>query len=148
MRRFGLALCSATLAACGNAPGSSSSQPAEYKISEDGSAYVNNVTRYESLGEKSLTRGQKYKIVRLGAPDVGPHFLVANITQYYGNKKGDVGEGTLIFIKDGSASYDCSKIIFDLKLSQSDDDVPNVTCKFEVVGVVPLASGAVLRASS
>jgi len=140
-----MVLLCAGLAACNNALVSSNSAPAEYKITEDGGAYVSDVNTYESLDEKTAYRGQKYKIVSLAGGDAPPHFLVVNITQYYGNKKGDEDDGNLIFIKDGSATYDCRKFLTDLKASVSNDDIPNVTCKFEVVGTLPLASKAVLK---
>jgi hypothetical protein len=145
MRKMTLALCGAALAACSNTLGSSSSAPAEYKIAEEGGAYVSDVATFESLGEKSATRGQKYKIVSLTGGATPPHYLVANITQYYGNKKGDEADGQLIFIKDGSATYDCKKYLTDLKISVANDDIPNVTCKFEVVGTLPLAQRAALK---
>ena len=140
-------LCSATLAiaGCGNLAASENSSPAQYKITEDGGAYVSDVTAYESLGDKSATRGQKYKIVSLTGAESPPHFLVVNITQYYGNRKGDEADGQLIFVSDGSATYDCKKFISDIKLTVSNDDIPNVTCKFELVGTLPLASKAVLN---
>jgi hypothetical protein len=144
IRLVALAGVMLSLSACDNMPGTKT-PPAQYKITEDGSAYVKDTYRFESLDQKSLTRGQKYKIISLAGGDKPPHFLVANITQYYGNKKGEVDDGKLLFIKDGSATYDCSKYLTDLKLSLPDDDVPNVTCKFEVVGTLPLASKAVLR---
>jgi hypothetical protein len=135
------------ITACGREQQGTSTPAAEYKIVDDGGAYVRDITKYESLGEKSLTRGQKYKIVSLAKEVPDAHFLVANITQFYGNKKGDVEDGKLLLVEDGSATYDCSKMIFDLKLADKDDDVPNVTCKFELVGTLPFASKATLRST-
>jgi hypothetical protein len=148
MRKMGVVLACCIIAGCNNGQISSSSRPAEYKIVEDGSAYVSDVSTFESLGEKTATRGQKYKIISMAGGDAPPHFLVVNMTQYYGNKKGDETDGQLIFIKDGSATYDCKKFLGDLKVSVSNDDIPNVTCKFEVVGTLPLASKAVLKNDS
>ena len=140
-----LATATFWMSACDSLKGASSSSPAEYKITEDGGAYVSDVSTYESIGQKTATRGQKYKIVSLAGVGAPTHFLVANITQYYGNKKGDESEGELLFIKDGSATYDCKKFITDLKTTVSNDDIPNVTCKFEVIGTIPLASKAALK---
>lgn len=146
MRKVWSVLACGTLAACSNGlTSSSSAAPAEYKITEDGGAYVTDVNTYESIGEKTATRGQKYKIISLAGGNTPTHFLVVNITQYYGNKKGDESDGQLIFVRDRSATYDCKKYLSDLKISVSNDDIPNVTCKFEVIGTLPLASKAVLK---
>jgi hypothetical protein len=132
------------VSSCGSLTGRTD-KPAEYKITEDGGAYVSDVSSYESLGIKSAARGQKYKITDLAGGTTPPHFLVVNITQYYGNKKGDEADGAMLFIKDGSSSYDCKKYLSDIKISVSNDDIPNVTCKFEVVGNLALASKAALK---
>jgi hypothetical protein len=116
------------------------------KIAEQGGPYIADVTRYESLGQKSLNRGQKYRISNT-SEDRSPFYLVADVTQIVGGKKGDVSQGALIYIEDGVADYDCHKWLTDRKLSEADEDTPVISCNFKFVGTIPVEQGAVVEKS-
>jgi hypothetical protein len=116
------------------------------KIAEEGGPYISDVVRYESLGTKSLKRGQKYRIADQGS-DRSPFYLVADITQFVAGKKGTVSQGTLIYVEDGLAEYDCGEWMSDRKLSESDEDTPVVSCNFKFLGTLPVIQGAVVEKS-
>ncbi len=139
-------LCAAmALASCSNNFMTTAPKEHHFKIGESGGAYVSDISRYESLGQKSLKRGQKYRISEIGERRDAPYFLIANITQYVGGKKGDVSEGHMIYVEDGSAEYDCSKWMMDRKLSESDEDTPVVSCNFKFLGVLPITETATVQ---
>ena len=137
-----LSLCLLSSCSTGNGDG----KERHLKIAEEGGPYISNVTKYETLGEKSLTRGQKYRIMDTSS-DHSPFFLVADVTQFVGGKKGDVSEGTPIYVEDGLAEYDCHKWLDDRKISENDEDTPVVSCNFKFVGSVPITQGAVVEKS-
>lgn len=143
MRSF-IGLVAVSVGACTNGL-TGPAKEHHFKISESGSAYVSDVARYETLAQKSLKRGQKYRITEMGDRASAPYFVVLDITQFVGGKKGDVSEGSLIYVKDGSAEYDCSKWMTDRKISESDEDTPVVSCNFKLVGVLPVPEGATLQ---
>jgi hypothetical protein len=116
-----------------------------FKISESGGPYSGDVIKTEILGTKALTRGQKYRISELGERTGTPYFLVANISQYVGGKKGDVRQGAMLYVEDGTSEYDCSKFMTDRKLAESDEDAPVVSCNFKIVGVLPIPEGATIQ---
>jgi hypothetical protein len=140
-----IGLAVACLSACSNGLPNIASKEHHFKISESGSAYISDVNRYESLGQKSLTRGQIYRISELGDRTTAPFFLVANITQYVGGKKGDVKQGAMLYVEDGTSEYDCSKFMTDRKLSESDEDTPVVSCNFKLIGVLPVPETATVQ---
>jgi hypothetical protein len=143
--RIYVGLAAALLSACSNVFPGNSAREHHFKIAESGGAYVSDISRYESLNQKSLKRSQKYRITEEGERSDKPFYLVANITQFVGGKKGDATQGTLLYVEDGSAEYDCSKWLMDRKLSESDEDTPVVSCNFKFVGVMPIPETATVK---
>lgn len=144
MKLTGLLSMIVFAAGCTDQTLSGSSATTEYKIAEDGSPYTRDETEYESLEEKSLVKGQRYKIIVRQEKMKAPHFLVVNITKLSNGKKEDVYDGSMLYVSDGVASFDCNKMIFDLRISTKESEIPSITCKFEPIGVVALAQKAVV----
>jgi hypothetical protein len=132
------------LGACSGGSGVEADKERHLKIAEAGGPYISDVVRYESIGQKSLKRGQKYRITDQGR-DHSPFYLIADITQFVGGKKGNVFQGTLIYVEDGLAEYDCNEFMSDRKLSESDEDTPVVSCNFKFLGTMPVIQGAVVE---
>jgi hypothetical protein len=132
------------LAACSSEIGISAPKEQHLKIAEVGGPYISDVVRYESLGQKSLRRGQKYRIAEEGN-DHSTFYLIADVTQFVGGKKGTVTPGNLIYIEDGLGDYDCNEFMPDRKLSESDDDTPVVSCNFKFLGTIPVVKGTVVE---
>jgi hypothetical protein len=144
MRIF-VGLTAVLLGACSSGIPGTSAREHQFKIAESGGPYVSNETKFESLGTKTLERGQKYRITEAGGRSSAPYFLVADITQYVGGRKGDVANGAMLFVEDGSAEYDCEKWLSDRRISETEEDTPVVSCNFKFIGVLPIPETATVQ---
>lgn len=114
-----------------------------YTLEEDG-APERDMTTYESLGHKSVNIKQKYAI-KLASPEkAANHYVIVNVTQFYGNKKDQQNKGASIFIDDGRGEFECSKFVSEVSLSTSEDDVPELRCEVDVQGYMPISQATML----
>lgn len=110
-------------------------KPTAYKIVTDGAAETKDLTRYESLGDKTFNRVQKYKIVALGDGAQDLHILLAKVTQKVGKKIIYTHDIDLLPISNGSYTLECS-YYYDVKMNKSEDELDDPICTVEPIGVI------------
>jgi len=123
------------LGACDLANVSDATGKFEYTVAEDGSAQTSDRRTYDSLGDKTFTRNQKYKITAKSEDARRPHLLLISVTQTIGKKVEARDITQTILVKDGNYYLDCQHF-YDVKISVSDDDVDDPRCKVQLLGVV------------
>lgn len=115
-----------------------STKPDEYvyKFVEDGEATISDKTSYESLGKRSLSKVQRYKIVAQTDAARKFHILVVRMIQRIGKKKTSDSPATFLPITDGSYTLECSHYYYDVAIATPDDDVPDPVCTIQPLGVI------------
>lgn len=143
-RIFATLLPTAVLTACN---GAGAPATYSYKITEDGGPVVSNEHTYESIGDKTFTKTQKYRVM-LQSQDRKFHYVIANIKTKVGNKVVQSEQGMMMPVVDGLYTLECVHF-YDVKLSKSMDEVDNPTCEVEAVGViVPDAKARIVKGGS
>ncbi len=131
----GLALSGLLSGCSGQNALSSTVKPYEYALTEDGPAETQQSAKYESLGDMTFTRMQKYKLVARSDAARAPHFLVLSVTQTVGKKIIQRDQVAPIFMQDGSYTLECSHF-YDIKISAGEDSVDDPRCSVKLLGVL------------
>lgn len=131
MTRFVLVglLC---LAGCSN---QTSNSVTEYKLVEDGLAETQNERSYASLGEKTFSRVQKYRLVADGDGAKKFHFVIAKVTKMIGKKKITEVDAATLPVVDGAAKIDCDHY-YNVKIGENVDKLDDPVCKVELLGTL------------
>lgn len=133
------------LAACGDV---GSGRSFTYKITAEGAPTVENQRTYDTLGERTFTKTQKYRIAVQGDGEKPFHFLIVNVTKKLGSKIIADEKGVSLPISDGHYALECSHY-YDQKLSKSVDEAEDPVCEIEIVGaIVPNARAGKIATSS
>ena len=106
-----------------------------YKITENGAPDILNEVRYESLGDHTFNKVQKYKIIARTESARVSHFLVVDIKKKVGGKVISDDAGVTIPVRDGVAEFSCGHY-FDVKLTVNANDTADVVCTFQPIGSI------------
>ncbi|WP_294302756.1 hypothetical protein [uncultured Sphingomonas sp.] len=142
------AICSAVLAA-GCSPGNNSSATQtdanayRYTFTEEGSPETSNRQVFDSLGDVTFTRTQKYRLSGKSEAARQPHLLALTYTKTVGQKVITRDEAATIFVKDGNYTLDCAQY-YDVKIAKGEDSVSDPRCSIKVLGVVKIDAPAEL----
>lgn len=147
LKRSVVALCvAASVAGCGRDQSLPANEAYEYTLSEDGPADTRDRQTYESLGDVTFTRNQKYKLVGQTEASRMPHFVVLSITKRIGKKVISRNSTSPVFMNDGTYNLECSHY-YDVKISKGEDSVDDPQCTVKLLGVLKSDAPAKLRPS-
>lgn len=119
-----------------------SDDAAQFKIVLDGATETKNISVYHSLGDKTFTRVQRYKVIALGENAQDLQILVAKVVGKTGNKVHFTSEAEFFPISNGSYTYECSHY-YDVKISTPDESISDPTCSITPLGIMKITQPAV-----
>jgi len=143
MKRFVVAAACLLSAGCNKADEGSNSA-VEYKIVEDGGPETRDERTYDSLGDRTFTRVQKYKIIAQGDAGKSFHMLIAGIKLNVGSKTVSTVDAAFFPIVDGVHTFECGHN-YDVKLTADVNALSDPACKFELRGVLVPSGKATLQ---